>query len=350
MGRNLTQVTMKTLAEQLGVSATTVSNAYNKPDRLSGELREQIMSKAKELGYCGPSAAGRALRSGRTDVCGFLFGTELSRAFSDPYSVVFLAGLSAGVEHYGASVLLLRKPGAGEEDNQSLQRAAIDALVVCSPLADSRQLEVLRQRGVRIVGTERAGSGDWVAINDAKAGRLVGKHLERLGHRDVAVIAPGHGEDVEEFAYSPDRTHPLLRPGSYEAERLRGLWEKLPDARLRVVSTGHYSRTSGRLAAAHVLDTQDRPTAIVALSDVLALGVLDAAAERGLRPGRDLSVVGFDDIPDAGFNGLTTVRQPIEDKGRLAGRLAMDPDYPQRQITLPIELLVRSSTGPAPRT
>lgn len=341
-------ITLKTLATELGVSTTTISNAYNKPDRLSEDLREQILAKAKELGYCGPSAAGRALRSGRTDICGFLFGAELAQAVADPYSVVFLSGLTEAVETYGASVLLVRAPV--EEEDETLQRAPIDALVVSSPLAEHPGLELLRQRGVRIVGSQRSTDGDWVAINDAKAGRLVGKHLSRLGHRDIVVVAPSYDHHaVQEFDYEPDRVYPELRAGTYEGERVRGLWEKMPDARIRVVCTGTYSRASGRQAAAYALDVQDRPTAVVALSDVLALGVWDAAGERGLRPGRDLSIVGFDDIPDAGFLGITTVRQPIAEKGRLAGRLAMDPDYPERQITLPIELVVRSSTGPAPR-
>jgi DNA-binding LacI/PurR family transcriptional regulator len=122
----------------------------------------------------------------------------------------------------------------------------------------------------------------------------------------------------------------------------------MPDAEIRIVLAPHYSRQSGRDAAAEVLDRPDRPTAIVALSDVLAIGVWDAATERGLVPGQDLSISGFDDLPDCAFLGITTVSQPIAEKGRLAGRLAMDPDYPQRQITLPIHLVVRSSTGPAP--
>ena len=101
-------VTMKTLAHELGVSITTVSNAYSKPDRLSSELRDQIFAKAKDLGYCGPSAAGRALRSGKTNICGFVFGGQLSAAFSDPFTVQFLSGLSEALEDYDASVLLLR--------------------------------------------------------------------------------------------------------------------------------------------------------------------------------------------------------------------------------------------------
>lgn len=350
MGEKLTAVTMKTLANKVGVSVTTVSNAYSKPDRLSTELRDQILATAKELGYCGPSAAGRALRSGKSDVCGFVFHGGISHAFSDPYSIILLAGLSEALEEYGASVLLLRAPSDDEEDARLLQRAAIDALVVGSPLKDDSGVEQLRQRGVRIVSTVPSPDGDWVAINDAKAGRAVGKHLARLGHRQVVIIASGDTDaDVEVFDATSERVDASLRPGTYENERIRGIQDKMPEARIQVALAGHCTRQAGRTAAAHVLDTQDRPTAIVALSDVVALGVWDAAAERGLTPGRDLSICGFDDIPDTGFLGITTVHQPIAEKGRLIGRLAMDPDYHMRQITLPTELIVRASTGPAPK-
>lgn len=345
-GETGSAVTMKTLAERLGVSVTTISNAYSKPDRLSSELREQILAEAKTVGYCGPNAAGRALRSGKTDVCGFLYGGELAEAFADPYTVAFLAGLSESVERFGASVLLLRAPHQGEESEaQLLQRAAIDAIVTCSPTSEHPGTEGLAARGVRVVGAQNSDSGDWVTINDTKAGRLVGRHLERLGHRRIVVIVPGDAPEGEIAELPGDGTG----CSRFAIERISGLREKLPDASIRVVCAGWKPKQAGRLAAAHVLDVQDRPTAIVALSDALALGVWDAVRERGLTPGKEISIVGFDDIPDAGFVGLTTVRQPITDKGRLAGRLAMDPDYPQRQITLPIELVVRSSTGPAPR-
>ena len=349
MGHTATPVTMRTLADRLGVSVTTVSNAYSKPDRLSDELRDQILATAKELGYCGPSAAGRALRSGRTDICGFLFGGELADAFADPYTAVFLAGLSETAEKFGASVLLLRSPGAGDEtESQLLQRAPIDAIVTCSAISEHPATELLIQRGVRVVGAQRAEEGDWVAINDTKAGRLIGKHLAKLGHRRIVVVVPGETPDGDAYEITPEELPAIA--GRFAEERFAGLVEKLPDATFRIVCGGYKPKQAGRLAAAQALDVQDRPTAIVPMSDALALGVWDAVRERGLTPGRDISIAGFDDIQDAAFVGLTTVRQPIADKGRFAGRLAMDPDYPQRQITLPVELVIRSSTGPAPRT
>lgn len=348
MGEHLTAVTMKTLAAKLGVSVTTVSNAYSKPDRLSADLREQIMATAKELGYCGPSAAGRALRSGKTDVCGFLVVGGVSTAFADPYSVGFLAGLSEAAEQYGASVLLLRAPESSDDDPDVLQRAAIDALVVESSSERMQFERPLEQRGVRIVRTQMLEGCDWVSIDDGEAGRLVGAHLAHLGHTDVAVLAYGLGAGIEVYDYSPDTSHPRLAE-TWASERVRGLWESMPGVRIRVVLSGGMGRTAGHEAASRVLDVQDRPTAIAALSDVLALGALDAARERGLVAGRDVSVSGFDDIAESAFHGLTTVRQPIAEKGRIAGHLAMNPDYPYRQVTLPIELVVRSSTGPAPK-
>ena len=348
MGHTAAPVTMRTLAERLGVSVTTVSNAYSKPDRLSPELREEILATAKELGYCGPSAAGRALRSGKTDVCGFLYGGDLSEAFADPYMITFLSGLSESVERFGASVLLLRSPGHEDGgERQLLQRAPIDAIVLCSAITEHPSTDLLSQRGVRVVGAQRSETGEWVAVNDVKAGRLIGKHLAKLGHHRVVVIVPG--KVSENAPYELAQEDVATTCNAFAVERLQGLTEKLPDASLRIVCSGMSTRAAGRAAAALALDVQDRPTAIVAMSDVLAMGVWEAVAERALKPGRDISIAGFDDIPDAGFVGLTTVRQPTWDKGRLAGRLAMDPDYPQRQITLPVDLIVRSSTGPAPR-
>jgi DNA-binding LacI/PurR family transcriptional regulator len=117
-----------------------------------------------------------------------------------------------------------------------------------------------------------------------------------------------------------------------------------------VVNAERNSRTAGAEAAAYVLDRAPRPTAIAAITDLLALGVLDALAARGLVAGRDISVTGFDDIPDASGAGLTTVRQPALEKGRIAGRLLLDPpaDPSQARVLLPTELMVRASTGPVP--
>jgi DNA-binding LacI/PurR family transcriptional regulator len=342
-------VTMKTLADHLGVSVATVSNAYSRPDQLSAELREQILQAADDLGYAGPSVAGRALRSGKLDICGFMYSDNLSHAFSDPYKVIFLSGLTDSVQLFGASILLLQ---ATDDPHGAalLQRVPIDALVGRLALGGTDSLQTLRRRGVRLVSTYHCADGDWVGIDDVAAGRLLGRHLAGLGHRDVVVVvAGGPAGPCEESAWAPDGPGVEFAPESFELGRLSGLWEALGGGPLRVLRVEHNTREAGRAGAAQVLDVRSRPTAVVALSDVLAFGVLDAARERGLTPGRDLSITGFDDVPDADFLGITTIHQPIAEKGRIAGLLAMDPTHEPRQVTLPIELVVRCSTGPAPR-
>lgn len=326
-------VTMKTLAARLGVSVATVSNAYSRPDQLSADLRARVLAAAEEVGYEGPSAAGRALRSGRTGACGFLFGGRLADAFSDPYTVLFLAGVSQSLEALDASVLLLRS-AATEDSRSRLRNAAVDAVIVSSTAADHGDVGLLRRRGVRIVGTRHGLPGAWVAIDDVAGARDLATHLIGLGHRRVVVIAAAELSDG-------------VGPGSYEVPRIRGLQDGLGLPSLRVVVAGANTREAGRRAAALALEGHPHTTAVVALSDVLAFGVLEALRDWGLRPGRDISVCGFDDLPEAEAQGLTTVHQPAEEKGRLAGRLAMDPEFAERQITLPARLMVRGSTGPA---
>ena len=138
-------------------------------------------------------------------------------------------------------------------------------------------------------------------------------------------------------------------PGHFDwwAARLRGLFEGLgAEVQVRVLVAGQNSRESGRIAGAYALDRTEPPSAIIAISDVMALGVLDAMTDRGLVPGRDISVAGFDDLPEAARAGLTTIRQPIVEKGRLAAELLVDPQRTPRRILLPHELVVRTSTGP----
>jgi DNA-binding LacI/PurR family transcriptional regulator len=133
------------------------------------------------------------------------------------------------------------------------------------------------------------------------------------------------------------------------ALRLLGFCDGLPQGQLDVVATSRNSRENGQQVAAQILDRRDRPTAVLTISDVMALGVLDALHQRGLTAGREVSLVGFDDIPAARDAGLTTVRQPVFEKGRLSGLRLLEPDtLPDQRVVLPTELVVRASTGPVP--
>lgn len=344
----MAKVTIKTVAQAVGVSPSTVSNAYNKPGQLSADLRARVLAAAAELGYAGPDAAARSLRSGRSAAVGVLLTQRLSYAFSDPYAVGFLTGLTQVMEESATSVLLLPLSASNDLTTETVRSANIDALTsLCLP-DSSPAVAVARTRGIPIVNTVHTPGSDesYVAIDDELGGRLVGEHLYRLGHRRVTVVSDehtmvAHGHDPGAFA---EVDCPDCRL------RLQGLARGMPGVTFTVVTGGHNAVESGRRVAPTVLDAQERPTAIVALSDVMALGILDAMGNRGIAAGREISVVGFDDVPAAAAAGLTTLRQPIEEKGREVGRRLLDLDAAPRQLMLPIELVVRSSAGPAPRT
>ena len=340
-------MTIKTVATAVGVSPATVSNAYNRPDQLSAELRERILATAAQLGYAGPDAAARALRVGRAEAVGVLLTERLSYAFSDPFAVEFLTGLSEVAEQHQVSVLLMPlSTSSAEPDTLSIQRASIDALtILCLPEQHPAEAAA-RARGIRFVGGDVRDGADasWVAIDDRQGGVLVGEHLAGLGHRDVAVVvetnAPAGSEVVE---LAPDAvTFPDYRA------RLRGLASVLP-GRITLVSGGHNALASGEAAARWLMARPEPPTAVVGLSDVLALGALAALQEQGHAVPAAVSVCGFDDIAAAAVQGLTTVRQPIRERGRAVGRLLVQPDATPRQVLLPISLVPRATTGPAPR-
>jgi len=353
----MARMTVKSLAAALGVSPATISNAYNRPDQLSAQLRERILATAEELGYPGPDAAGRTLRMGRADAVGVLLSERLSYAFSDPFAIEFLTGLSEIVEEHGISIVLMplssttgsRRTGALSSDDTdgsdvtAVRHANIDALAMLSLPTDHPAAMVARARGIRLVTTDISGDpvSSWVAIDDFGAGVMVGEHLVTLGHRDIAVLVETNQPAGSQVRRLDDADIGFL---DYAA-RIAGLHKALA-GEVVIVSGGYNSIESGAAATSWLLDRDRIPTAIVGLSDVLALGALQILASRGFSVPGEVSVCGFDDVSAADSAGLTTVHQPIRDKGRQVGRLLVDPQSQPRQVLLPISLAVRGTTGP----
>jgi DNA-binding LacI/PurR family transcriptional regulator len=342
-------VTLQTIAKALGVSRTTVSNAYNRPEQLTAELRERIFAEARRLGYTGPDAAARSLRSKRTGSIGLLFTETLSFAFSDPYAVGFLQGLAEAAERQSTSLLLVPIDTAVE----AVRKAMVDGFCLYCVDDGHPAVEVIRARDLPVVTTTPTDDPGlaYVGIDDEGSAFAAGEHLAGLGHRRVGVIidrwqavdAPADGAALTDV----DRV--LAVAGKSARARYAGYRRALPGAEILPVAAERNSRSAGQAAAAGLLDRPEPPTAIVTTSDVLALGVLDAARDRGLRPGVDLSVIGFDDVPEATAAGLTTVHQSMTDRGRAVGLILLEPDaVTERHILLPAELVVRATTGPAP--
>lgn len=350
------RITMKDVAEVMGVSQMSVSNAFNRPDQLSAELRERILARAAKMGYSGPDAAARHLRSGRTNTFAVIFQEKLSYAFSDPFSSIWLTAFATVMEQHRASVLMLSVPGGDLEARAAVADTSADGVAGLCP--DTPGIQLARERGLPSVVCTldeqvRTATSDYVVIDDYQAGLDAAGHIRRLGHQDVDVlvvetVAPAAGPTLfspEEFGRWADEHHSAGHLDSWM--RLRGVLDGLAGTNVRLVVT-HSNRRDERGAPSAILDRHDRPTAVIALTDATALGLMDACRERGLTPGPDLSVVGFDDLPDSAREGLTTIAQPIAEKGRLAAELLLDRERTDRQIVLPHELVVRASTRPAP--
>ena len=341
-------MTLQTIADALGVSRTTVSNAYNRPDQLAPALRERVLATAEALGYAGPDPAARRLRSGLRGAIGLMFSERLSYAFTDPGAVGFLQGLTEATEAKGYELLLL--PGMRGEHREvvSVRDAVVGAFCLyCMPDGHPAVLAAHERRlPVVIVDEPRTPGGFFVGIDDREGARLLAAHVAALGHRRVAIVADRLVDDHGEGLAGPERV--ALSNCKVSRERIDGYLGGLDGADpVPIYEALANFPECGERAAAELLGLSPRPTAILCSTDVLALGVIDALGRRGLDVPGEMSVTGFDDVPAAGVAGLTTIRQPLQEKGRQAGRLLMEPDT-EREVILPVELVARGSTGPAP--
>jgi DNA-binding LacI/PurR family transcriptional regulator len=345
-------VTLADVAAHLGVSRTTVSNAYNRPNQLSPTLREKVLAAARELGYHGPDPMARGLRRGHAGSLGLVFDAPLSYAFTDPAAVLFLKGMATGLEEHGAALSIVpRMPEGAQRSAELVRSALVDGYMLFCTSADDPRYAAVRARGLPFVLVEYEDdpTAAHVQIDDVAGAEAAARHLVDLGHRDVAIVS-GYQHGVvtgpEAQGSSPWRVQSGRLAGWRAGLEAGGIdWGVVP-----VSGAGGSDAAGGARAAAALLDRADRPTAILALSDLQALGVLRAAAERGIDVPRELSVVGFDDIPQAAAATppLTTVAQLHEEKGRAAVRLLVSGADPADSVLLPCHLVVRASTGPSP--
>ena len=343
--------TLDTVAEAAGVSRMTVSNAYNRPDQLSAATRERVLRVAADLGYPGPDPAGRSLRRRRVGTVGVLLTERLPTAFTDPGVVSLMRGLSTELGAAGQAALLV--PAEADLDGSLVRNALVDGFVVCSMGAtDPAVTSVVNRRLPMVtVGSPRLPGVPFVGVDNRRAAGLAAQHLTGLGHRRFGIVALPGREAPGDLAVP-------VRMGS--RDRVGGFTQVLSDAgvgarSVTVVDASANTVEAGAAAARLLLapPSSRRPTAVFAVTDVLALGVMDAATHAGLRVPGELSVVGFDDVPEAAKAepGLTTVAQSLYEQGQAAARLVLElvAGHHPRVPRFTAELVVRESSGPAPK-
>jgi DNA-binding LacI/PurR family transcriptional regulator len=344
------RVTLKTVADRVGVSAMTVSNAFSRPDQLSAALRERIMVAAAELGYVGPDPAARTLARGATGTVGILLTESPRYAFTDEFSTAFLAAIAGELARHGLALTLL-PPGRAGTVIPTRDVAMDGALAYsCRPGVDG--VDWLRRRGLPLVMVDQQPEPGYTSVNvdDRAAAAAAAQHLLDLGHRRIALLTVGRADEAE----------PGPEDFLVSRSRLRGWLDVLVPAGIDpvVLRSPVSTQEDGATALREPLAGPDRPTAVLCFSDALAAGVVRAAEDLGLRVPQDLSVVGYDDTPLAAHMrpALTTVHQDAAEKGRIAAaelaaavarhRAGEPPEV--RHIVLPTELVVRDSTAPPP--
>jgi DNA-binding LacI/PurR family transcriptional regulator len=323
----------------------TVSNAYNRPDQLSPQTRQRVLATAAELGYPGPDPTAASLRLRRSGTVGVVLTERLPYAFADPGLVTILHGIATELSAAGNALLLV--PGRGADGGSLLRHAIVDGLLLCAlderdpvvAAALERQVPIVTVGQPRLTGVPRVGT------DNRRGASLVAEHLLGLGHRRFAVV-------------TTTATNAGEIPRPLFAERVDGFRQTAIDGGARrqdviVACASENNRDAGRLAVAQLLAVpeRDRPTAIFAVTDILALGGLDAAAAAGIDVPARLSIAGFDDVEGAASSSppLTTVDHDLFEQGRSAARLVLRLIAGDR-VRAPrsrMALVTRASTGPA---
>jgi LacI family transcriptional regulator len=332
------RVTIVDVAAQAGVSSGTVSRVINGDVHVRRQTRERVLQVMHDLGY-SVNRQARSLAGGKTDVIGLIV-PDLGTA----YIGEIIRGIDMELGRTGLDLILYTTHRtASKEANYvaNLAQGMVDGLLLVLPRSPADYIEALTRRGFPFVlvdhqGTGRAcpavGATNWQGAYDAT------KYLLQLGHTRIGFITGSM-----DLGCSQDRL------AGYRA----ALRDHQLAARPELEYEGDFLQPDGYAGGSAFLDLAEPPTAIFASNDVMAMGVMDAVRNRGLRIPDDISVVGFDNIPQSAvvFPPLTTVEQPLEQMGRAATQLLMrilkKRDETMGRMELPTQLVVRSSSSAA---
>jgi LacI family transcriptional regulator len=328
--------TIREVAERANVSPTTVSHVINKTRFVSKETRERVLLAMKELGY-QPNELARSLRSGKTFTIGLILPDN-----SNPYFAEISRGIEASAFEADYSVIL-----CNTEDNQEreefyidlLLKKQVDGLIFVAAGDRSDSLYSLARRKIPVIIVDRNVPGpevDAVLGDNVSGGLAAVRYLIKLGHQRIACIT------------GPSNVTP-------SSGRITGYRKALDEVGIPVDETlllhGNFRIESGEQNALELLQRPNRPSAIFACNDLMAIGAMRAASRLGLHIPQDISIVGYDDIELARYVTplLTTVYQPKSTMGQVAVKLLLERieniDRPKQVKILQPELVVRESCG-----
>ena len=337
----MSRVSLKALAEHLSLSEGTVSRAINGYPDIAQKTRDRVRLAANELGY-SPNPQARRLATGSAECIGFILPAQTG-SMSEPFLGELLTGLSdvVAARNWDLSVSVAQSP---EDELAILERLSrtqrVNGIVLSRTKVQDTRVDLLRKFGIPFVTHGRTGGENpnaWFDIDNAAALDLAVEHLANLGHTRIAHL------------YGPLEFN-------FATERLRGYREGL--ARVGLLHDAAYeiktemSSSGGYRAARRLLSFDTPPTAMLCVSDMVAIGAMRAVREAGLTVGHDLSIIGYDGLPIGAEvdPGLTTLAQPLKDSGRRLGEMLLSviegADPNTLQETRRATLLRRRTDGP----
>jgi DNA-binding LacI/PurR family transcriptional regulator len=307
---------MRQVAAEAGVAPMTVSYTYTRPERVATDTRTRVLEAAERLGYAGPDPVARSLRSGSTGNLGVILGEHLGYAFEDPQASQFLAGVSHVCVENRLGLVLIPSTGASD-DAHRVREAAVDGFVVWTTTGDDPVLAAVGGTGrpAAIQGGPTTTGITTIAPDDRSAANAIARRM--LEHADAPLILS--------FPFDRDRRSGLLRgPGTdvgypVTRARLSGFRDALEGAGLAwddtpVAVVARQSRIAGGQAVRQALE-RVQPDVVIAMSDQLAAGALDAL-------GTSATVSGWDDSDLAQTMGFSSIRQSLFDQGVACARVA----------------------------
>lgn len=335
--------TIRDIAKRLGISVSTVSYALNGgPRPVPEEVRRRVLEVARELDY-RPNRLARSMVTGKTETIAVVPPMVTRNMLRSPYIHATLSSIADAVGEHGYDILLHTSAAPMDDVDlvQSLLSGKVDGIVLIAPLSTSRVPEEIRRRNVPCVVISARVEGLPSVCADNTAGIFAAMDwLYAHGHRRFGFVG-----GPPAFYDARQRLFAFRRYLEEHQLPLRSEW----------IAEGDFTAGGAVAGARAMLNSSDRPTAVLAVNDETAAGILQAAQELGLRVPEDLSVVGFDDTPFARVLSprLSTIRQPLEQMATEAvGMLMTWMEQRERPVEeerkLPTELVLRESTAPAP--
>lgn len=320
------RVTLSDVASLAGVSAMTASYTFNNPGRVAEKTRLKVLAAAEQLGYRGPDPSARQLRRGALRTLGLVLGESLNYIFRDAEATRFVAGIAEECSTAGYGLTLL--PTTGHPDDvERIEAAAVDAFILWTTTPDDVVLEAVQAtyRPAVIHGGPATNGLMLVGIDNRAAAKALALDVWSGGKRPVVLSFPldrdrragiQYGIDPENIPFPVTRDR--LAGFRDAAKKLGFAWPEIP-----VVVRSHNSAADGLDGLHALLGDGFRPDGVVAMSDQLAGGALDAFADHGISVPLDATLGGFDDSELARVRDLTSVHQSLFDQGARAARLTL---------------------------